>query len=79
SVKSSSGTFKFKRIWVKVGEGGVDQTLDELFEGHFSLKVTWEEKYWRENGIDVIQKFDFAFWGARALRGEDGREIGLLP
>ncbi|KAH7908985.1 hypothetical protein BJ138DRAFT_1067862 [Hygrophoropsis aurantiaca] len=73
-ITSGTGVFKMKRVWAGTSANG----QQELFEGYFSCKVKYSAIYKRKghgNGED----FNFSFWGVKALRDKDGKEIGLGP
>ncbi|EPQ50666.1 hypothetical protein GLOTRDRAFT_96913 [Gloeophyllum trabeum ATCC 11539] len=75
-VKGSAGVFKLKRVWVKTDPRTAE--LQELFEGYFSLRVSYDPDY-RKKKIEEGAKFSIAFWAVRAARDVDGKEIGLVP
>jgi len=76
-IKSASGVFKIKRVWTKPNPD-VDGEFVELFEGFMSFKVSYGALY-RRNGHGNGNNIKFAFWGVRARKDNDGKEIGLYP
>lgn len=74
-IKSSRGVFKMKRVWAKKTPDG---TLQELFEGFFSFNISFDTLY-KKAGHGNGAKYRYAFWGIRASKGSDGKEIGLGP
>ncbi|TFK45933.1 hypothetical protein OE88DRAFT_1639145, partial [Heliocybe sulcata] len=77
-VKSSQGVFKLQRVWIKMDLTTREE--QELFEGFFSLSVSYHDEY---KGGDLDrpqkQKFGLPFWAIRAAKDVDGKEIGLVP
>ncbi|KAK7440407.1 hypothetical protein VKT23_017045 [Stygiomarasmius scandens] len=72
-INSSSGDFCMTRVWKKVDSNG--QTV-ELFEGALEFDVSYSGLYSNKghgNGNDA----NFGFWGVRARKDQDGKEIGL--
>ncbi|EPQ50673.1 hypothetical protein GLOTRDRAFT_96917 [Gloeophyllum trabeum ATCC 11539] len=70
-VSDAEGVFKMQRVWV--GEGG-----EELFEGYFSLDVTYSYT-WIMAGHGPEVAYKMPFWAVRARRDQLGEEIGLGP
>ncbi|KAK0446526.1 uncharacterized protein EV420DRAFT_1483962 [Desarmillaria tabescens] len=72
-IQSARGKFTMKRVWTKANPDG---SLIELFEGFFSLMISYSSLYRRKghgNGDDT----EFAFWAVRARKDANGKEIGL--
>ncbi|KAF8555439.1 hypothetical protein OG21DRAFT_904431 [Imleria badia] len=73
-IQSAEGVFKIKRVWATEEDGAVK----ELFEGFFSFNVSYSGLY-RRKGHGNGEKYEFAFWGVRAMKDSTGKEIGLGP
>jgi len=76
-IQSASGAFKIKRVWTKPNPD-VDGEFAELFEGFVSFDVSYSGLY-RRKGHGNGDSVEFAFWGVRARKDKDGKEIGLRP
>ncbi|KAK0506675.1 hypothetical protein EDD18DRAFT_1097922 [Armillaria luteobubalina] len=72
-IQTARGKFMMKRVWTKANPDG---TLTELFEGFFSLMISYSNLYKRK-GHGSGDDTEFAFWAVRARRDVDGKEIGL--
>ena len=72
-IRSSSGVFKFKRVWTKSVS---PNDFTELFAGYFTFNVSYGAMYRPYTGG---QKHKWGFWAVRARTGDDGMEVGLQP
>lgn len=76
-IDFASGVFKIKRAWTKPN-ADADGGFVELFEGFVSFDVSYSGIY-RRKGHGNGDNIEFAFWGVRARKDKDGKEIGLYP
>jgi hypothetical protein len=76
-IDYASGVFKIKRVWTKPNPD-VDGEFVELFEGFVSFNVSYSGLY-RRKGHGPGSDIEFAFWGVRARKDDNGKEIGLCP
>ncbi|PBK64117.1 hypothetical protein ARMSODRAFT_941384 [Armillaria solidipes] len=72
-IQSARGKFMMKRVWTKANPDG---SLIELFEGFFSLMISYSSLYKRK-GHGSGDDTEFAFWAVRARKDANGKEIGL--
>ncbi|KAK0475145.1 hypothetical protein IW261DRAFT_1422468 [Armillaria novae-zelandiae] len=72
-IQTARGKFMMKRVWTKANPDG---SLIELFEGFFSLMISYSSLYKRK-GHGSGDDTEFAFWAVRARKDANGKEIGL--
>ncbi|PBK89256.1 hypothetical protein ARMGADRAFT_1065144 [Armillaria gallica] len=72
-IQTARGKFIMKRVWTKANPDG---SLIELFEGFFSLMISYSSLYKRK-GHGSGDDTEFAFWAVRARKDANGKEIGL--
>lgn len=71
-LSSAKGNFKMHRVWEGEHEGcGV-----ELFEGIWDFHASHGPML-RRKGFGGSTDYDSAFWGIRALKDKEGKEIGI--
>lgn len=62
-VSRTSGNFKIRPLWKKITASGVEL---ELFEGSFSLDITYSSLYKRKGHGSGINCPEVPFWGIRS-------------
>lgn len=72
-INSGAGSLKMRKVWEGTSETGEKQ---ELFEGYFFFKTQHGATLRRKNWGPSMP-YSSGFWGVRALKDEDGEEIGI--
>ncbi|KAJ7270629.1 hypothetical protein B0H12DRAFT_1008888, partial [Mycena haematopus] len=71
-VQRAGGVFRMQRAWGGERAGNAV----ELWEGYLSFDVVYSGMY-RRKGNGNGESIGFPFWGVRARKDADGKEIGL--